>query len=92
MGLKNGITSVLLEADGLVNGPRSKDYGSIRGNMEVVSKLFHTLTNVVLSVEHLTLLMVCFKLARESNKHKRDNVVDACGYLELYSRLVEGVE
>ena len=31
----------------------------------------------------MALMMVLLKVYREINSHKRDNLVDACGYLEI---------
>jgi hypothetical protein len=33
--------------------------------------------------------MVALKLSRECNKHGRDNITDACGYLETLMLVVE---
>ena len=33
--------------------------------------------------------MVLFKIAREENKHKEDNIIDAIAYLVLYNNLIK---
>ena len=34
-------------------------------------------------------VMIAVKLIRERHKHKRDNLVDLCGYAEILNRLEE---
>jgi hypothetical protein len=36
------------------------------------------------------MIMVLGKLARQANSKKQDNLVDACGYLDLGFQLLEG--
>jgi hypothetical protein len=36
--------------------------------------------------------MVCVKLSRECNTHKRDNLVDAAGYAAVAMRIIERQE
>ena len=38
------------------------------------------------------MMMTLLKVAREAKGFKRDNIVDACGYLGIYADLVRGVE
>ena len=38
------------------------------------------------------MMMVLFKLAREENKHKDDNIIDAIAYLVLYNNLIKEEE
>lgn len=38
----------------------------------------------LLDKSDVAMMMVLFKIAREANQHKRDNVVDAAGYLGIY--------
>ena len=35
------------------------------------------------------MMMVLFKIAREENKHKEDNIIDAIAYLVLYNNLIK---
>lgn len=43
----------------------------------------------VLTPEDVALFMVGLKLAREVNKHKRDSLVDAIGYLKCLDLVIE---
>ena len=91
--------SICEEADTLVNGPRRGEYGPYKDSLERIC----TIANAMLSKEEAEILdatseltpsivskvLIALKLAREANKHKRDNLVDACGYLQLHGSLYE---
>ena len=84
--------SILTEAHGLVHGDRQASYGHPAvdfgrtaglANILLASKLKSDL-----GPEDIATLMVCVKLSRECHEHKRDNLVDACGYLECRERVL----
>ena len=89
MKIKNKQT-ILQEAQNIVYESDSKrlQYGEITQTYQKTSEAFRALTGVLIEPEHVGILLVLFKLNRECNSHKRDNLVDACGYLtgieELY--------
>ena len=78
--------SILQEAERLVHGPRQEAYGHPANDFSRTAALL----NIVLAgklrdeldAADVALMMVCVKLSREVNKHGRDNLVDAAGYLE----------
>ena len=78
--------SILLEAQRLVHGPRQDAYGHPANDFSRTAALL----NIILAgklrddldAADVALMMVCVKLSREVNKHGRDNLVDAAGYLE----------
>ena len=78
--------SILTEAESIVNGSRNSDYGGTEG-LERIAQVASILTNKDLTAMDLALIMVSLKLVRESFQHKRDNLVDACGYMELLNKL-----
>ena len=78
--------SILTEAESIVNGSRNSDYGGTEG-LERIAQVASILTNIDLTAMDLALIMVSLKLVRESFQHKRDNLVDACGYMELLNKL-----
>lgn len=86
--------SVLLEAEQLVHGPRQAAYGHPKDDFSRTAALASILLakklNMALTPEDVALFMVCVKLSREVNKHKRDNLVDLCGYVETLAMLREG--
>ena len=79
--------SILKEAEAAINGPRNKTYGDFRENWERTCALFYQMTGIKLSADEGLMFMLCVKLAREAHSHKRDNLVDLCGYAELFSRM-----
>ena len=84
------------EACQLVNGPRQADYGTPRENYAGVAKVWSGLLAPILkrdiTPEEAALMMVGLKLQREAMRHKRDNIVDAHGYLLVYQRVRGGPE
>jgi hypothetical protein len=81
------------EAAALVYGERQDDYGTPRENYAGVAKVWSGILQRKLkediTPDEAALLMVGFKLQRQGMKHKRDNLVDAHGYLLVYSRVRE---
>ena len=84
--------SILKEAEELVNGPRAADYGPVAVNWSRTVTIFEAMTGISLTAEQGLMFMVAVKLAREAQKHKRDNLTDAAAYLELASKIMEGRE
>jgi hypothetical protein len=80
--------SVLLEAESLVNGDRRAAYGDVKLNFGRWADACKAHA-IDVTPAQLAMIMVLGKLSRETNKKKRDNIVDACGYLELYYRLID---
>lgn len=91
--------SILEEANEIVSGERAQDYGCAKDSFETISGI----TEYLLSTDELAKIaggviaptvvckmLIALKLTRESYKHKRDNLVDLCGYAELLNRLEEG--
>ena len=84
--LKDSEQSILTEAESIVNGSRNSDYGGTEG-VERIAQVASTLTNKNITAKDIALIMISLKLVRESFNHKRDNLVDACGYMELLNKL-----
>lgn len=86
--------SEMLEANRLVNGCRQADYGTPRENYEGIAKVWSGILSPILkrdiTPEEAALMMVGLKLQRQAMKHKRDNLVDAHGYLLVYAHIAEG--
>ena len=83
------VINLLLEADKLIHNDRAKAYGSFTDNMGKVSSLFSAMTGKQLTKKECAWFLICLKLARESSKHKRDNLVDATGYIALLDEMNE---
>ena len=84
--LKDSEQSILTEAESIVNGSRNSDYGGTEG-IERIAQVASLLTNKNITAKDIALIMISLKLVRESFNHKRDNLVDACGYMELLNKL-----
>ena len=87
MERKEGEKSILSEAEEIVNGSRQSDYGDARESFSKVAAIASVMTGKELSPEDCCAVMIAVKLVRESFAHKRDNLVDLCGYAELMNRL-----
>lgn len=78
--------SILLEAESLVTGSRRGDYSHPLDNFETTAKMWQAVLKNKLvgqiTAEDVGLMMIAAKLAREVDKHKRDNLVDIAGYAE----------
>lgn len=79
--------SILDEAEEIVNGSRQSDYGDANESFSRIATIASVMTGKDLSPEDCCAVMMAVKLVRESFNHKRDNLVDLCGYAELLNRL-----
>ena len=89
MERKIGDKSILSDAEEIVNGSRHSDYGDARESFGRVATIASVMTGKELAPEDCCAVLMAVKLVRESFKHKRDNLVDLCGYAELLNRLKE---
>ena len=82
--------SILQEAEEIVNGNRQSDYGDAAYN-------FHRIANIVnsmypqlgINAQQCCSVLMSVKLIREGFRHKRDNLVDLCGYAHIMNEIVE---
>jgi hypothetical protein len=78
--------SILLQADALIHGDRARQYGNVKDNFGRWANLCNIM-GIEVTAQELAMISVLGKLAREANKKKTDNIVDAAGYLGLYDEL-----
>lgn len=92
--------TVFQEAEDIIYGDREQTYGNPAKNLEHIADQWalylsqkHGFTGK-LSAEDVCWMMADLKKCREMNAHKRDNIVDAIGYIGLAMRVREhrGVE
>lgn len=69
------------EAVQVVTGPRQDAYDHPRRNFARIAALWSPILGVPVTPEQVALCCVQIKVAREIHTHKRDNLVDAIGYL-----------
>ena len=84
--------SVLEEAHGIIYGDREATYGDPGINLRRIAALWTAyLSNksgdAALTADDVAMMMVLLKIARQQHQTKRDNLVDACGYLALIERV-----
>lgn len=88
--------SVLAEADRLIVGARQGDYGHALDNFTTIAELWtgylrgkqYCFDRDRLAAEDVAMLLVLLKLGREMGHHKRDNIVDAAGYVGCLDQVV----
>ena len=89
MEKKEGEKSILAEAEEIVNGSRQSDYRDANESFSRIATIASVMTGKELSPEDCCAVLMAVKLVRESFAHKRDNLVDLCGYAELMNQLKE---
>lgn len=81
--------SILAEAEDIVNGSRQSDYGDANESFSRIATIASVMTGKDLSPEDCCAVMMAVKLVRESFNHKRDNLVDLCGYANILNEIRE---
>lgn len=81
--------SILSEAEDIVNGSRHSDYGDANESFSRIATIASVMTGKELSPEDCCAVMMAVKLVRESFNHKRDNLVDLCGYANILNEIRE---
>lgn len=80
-------TSILDEADTLINGPRSHAYGCPLKLGRAVSAMWSKILDAEVTPEQVNLCMIALKIARECNRPHRDNLVDIAGYAGVIEKI-----
>ncbi len=86
---KSETESILSEAERIVNGDRQADYSDPVANFKHIAEIASAISKEELSPTTCAIVMIAVKLARENYKHKRDNLVDLAGYVEILHRIKE---
>ncbi len=79
--------TIFQEAERIVGGERRQDYGDVRESFTRIAKAWSAVLPCDVTAEQVALCMIGLKLVRESNAHKRDNLVDICGYTLCIERM-----
>ena len=90
--------SVLIEAHKTINGERQDVYGSPEDSFKLIADYWTTYLRSTIEKDKrsyftpsdVAMMMTLFKIAREANQHKRDNCIDAVGYLGIYADMQDG--
>ena len=82
--------SILLDAHNIVyKDADGHDYGSFDQNMLDACGFATIMTGKQITVDIDFAIMIGLKFAREKQVHKRDNMVDVCGYMEGWNEYKE---
>jgi hypothetical protein len=73
--------TLLDEAYGLVTGDRQKAYDHPARNFDRIARLWSVALDKEITPQDVAICMVLVKIAREVHSPKRDNRLDAVGYL-----------
>lgn len=83
--------TVMAEAEGLIYGDRNESYGLVTNNFGNIAKEWNIHLGDKLkeeiTPEDVAYMMVRLKLARQMHQWKRDNLVDAIGYLGCVEKM-----
>ena len=81
--------SILEEAQRIVHGERQTDYADPVINFKRISDIASAVRGKDLDMLDCVTVQVATKLARQQNKHKRDNLVDLAGYAYIWHAIEE---
>jgi hypothetical protein len=83
------MTSILTEAEGLINGPRNETYGHPLDDFNRTAMLWSALLGHPITAEQVALCMMCVKMSRECHLPKRDNILDIAGYAGCLEKVID---
>ena len=84
------IGSILLEAHALVNQGRQADYGAPAESFARIARLWSVYLGREITGKDVAMCMALLKISREAHCHKRDNLLDAAGYIGLAADAANG--
>jgi uncharacterized protein (DUF1015 family) len=87
MNKKEEVKSILTEAESIVNGDRNVQYGNPNEAFKEYSNILEATFGIKLTPAEICKVQIAIKLGRLKYKHKRDSIVDLCGYAEILNRL-----
>ena len=94
----NAEANILREAEDIIYGDREATYGHPAKNLESIARFWTGYLKqkygieAPLTPEDVCWMMALLKMSRQMNSHKRDNLVDAAGYLALIERVQGAAE
>lgn len=80
--------SVCQEAERIINGDRQADYGHPLYDFTRTGRMWGAILSTPdIPADYVALCMAALKISRQCNKPKRDNIVDAVGYLGTIEKI-----
>ena len=86
--MNNG--AILLEAHALINAERQNDYGPPLASFARIAALWSAYLGHTVTGKDVAVCMALLKFSREAHSHKRDNLLDAAGYIGLAADMEAG--
>jgi Domain of unknown function (DUF6378) len=87
--------NILKEADNIVNNrsqEKERQYGNFDKSMELTAQIFNAMSGLNLSAVNMYQVLIAQKLAREANRHKEDNLLDAVAYIGAMNNYIHNQE
>lgn len=84
--------NILERANEIVNErseEKERQYGDFQVCMKTTAKIASLMSNKDISVVDAYNVLIALKLARQSNAHKEDNLLDAAAYIGALNNLLE---
>jgi len=72
--------------------PEHNDYGEFSESMGRAKLIYMGMTGRDIPITDMYAVLIALKLSRESFNHKRDNLVDVCGYIQGLDDFYMGVK
>ncbi len=83
-------TSILVEAEELINGRRRQDYGDAKENFDLVDRLWSEVLGSKVKAHQVALCMIQLKISRVMRTPgRRDSWVDIARYAGLADKILE---
>ena len=79
--------SILEEALRIRSGERNADYGDAVENFRRIAEITTAISGIPVTPELCCYVHIATKQSRERHNHKRDNLVDLCGYADILNRI-----
>jgi len=83
---------ILNEALDVITGERQDQYGNPEDSFAGIAERWSHYLGVDLTAVDVAHMMIEFKLERECNSPKRDNLVDICGYAAIKADIIQQQE
>jgi hypothetical protein len=74
---------ILLEAHALINAARQEEYGPPAESFRRVAAMWSAYLGRPVTGRDVAVCLALLKFSREAHQHKRDNLLDAAGYVGL---------
>lgn len=84
--------NILKKANEIVNKrseEKERQYGDFQNCMKKTSELASIMSNKKISINDAYNVLIALKLARQSNSHKEDNLLDAVAYIGALNNFLE---